>query len=217
MMDIPFTPATFGTKSFNCPRAECRAFAQQRWHELFTYDIYSNRVEYEDLKLSQCAHCNRFSVWLREKLMDPATRTAPQPNPDLSPEIQRDYNEAAEIEHRSPKGAAALLRLCIQRLCAQLGQKGENINEDIKALVRDGLPVEIQQALDVVRVVGNNAVHPGEIDLNDTPETVSALFLLINAIADRMITQRKKVAELFGALPPGVLEAIKRRDTPKPQ
>ena len=75
--------------------------------------------------------------------------------------------------------------------------------------------MEIQQALDVVRVVGNNAVHPGAIDLDDSPETVSALFLLINAIADRMITQRKKVAELYGALPASVREAITKRDTPK--
>jgi hypothetical protein len=78
-----------------------------------------------------------------------------------------------------------------------------------------GLLGEIKQALNVVHMVRNNAVHPGAINLDDDPETVSALFLLINAIADRMITQRKKVAELYDALPPGVLEQIQKRDAPK--
>ena len=165
--------------------------------------------------MSRCTHCSQLAYWLFEKLVHPASRSAPPPNSDLSEDIKRDYNEAASIEHQSPKGAAALLRLCLQRLCKDLGQKGENINADIQALVKDGLAVEIQQALDVVRVVGNNAVHPGAIDLDDSPETVSALFLLINAIADRMITQRKKVAELYGALPASVREAITKRDTPK--
>ncbi|MGX7709353.1 hypothetical protein [Methylobacterium sp. Gmos1] len=78
-----------------------------------------------------------------------------------------------------------------------------------------GLLGEIKQALNVVHMVRNNAVHPGAINLDDNPETVNTLFLLINAIADRMITQRKKVAELYEAMPPGVLVANKRRDAPR--
>ncbi len=213
-MDIPFKAPSFGKTHFNCPHPRCRAFAQQIWWKV--HGAYGS--EWRALKplgLSRCEHCQQDAFWLNEHLVFPASRNAPLPNPDLSDETKRDYNEAAAIEQESPKGAAALLRLCLQRLCKQLGQKGENINTDIKVLVENGLPVEIQQALDVVRVVGNNAVHPGTIDLDDNPETVTALFLLINAIADRMITQRKKVAELYGSLPPGVLEQIKKRDTPK--
>ena len=215
LMDIPYKAPAFQATHFNCPHSSCRAYAQQVWWQ--THGIRPGHLlQLQRLKVSRCVHCNQEAYWLDEKLVDPASRGAPLANPDLSDEIKRDYDEAANIEQQSPKGAAALLRLCLQRLCRDLGQKGENINTDIKALVLDGLPVEIQQALDVVRVVGNNAVHPGTIDLDDNPETVSTLFLLINAIADRMITQRKKVAELYGALPPGVLEQIKKRDAAKP-
>lgn len=105
-----------------------------------------------------------------------------------------------------------MLRLAIQKLCEELGEKGEHINADIASLVSKGLPLEIQQALDIVRVVGNNAVHPGEINLNDTPEIASKLFELINVIANVMITQKKEIKELFESLPDSQIEAIERRD-----
>jgi hypothetical protein len=69
--------------------------------------------------------------------------------------------------------------MIIQKLMIAFGEKGENINEDIASLVKKGLEVEIQRALDVVRVVGNNAVHPGKIDLKDDGGTALALRSLI--------------------------------------
>jgi hypothetical protein len=130
-------------------------------------------------------------------------------------DIRADYEEAASIANKSPRGAAALLRLCVQKLCEQIGERGKNINEDIATLVAKGLPIEVQRALDAVRVIGNNAVHPGEINLKDEPDTVASLFVLVNIIADRMITQPKQAAGLYDALPAGVREAIAKRDAPK--
>jgi Domain of unknown function (DUF4145) len=105
-----------------------------------------------------------------------------------------------------------LLRLCVQLLRVQVGESGKDINDHIRSLVKKGLPVEVQQALNVVRVIGNNAVHPGQIDLDDHEDTVEALFSLVNMIADRMITQPKQVAGLFGTLPPSVQQAVAKRD-----
>ena len=77
-------------------------------------------------------------------------------------DVRADFLEAASIVDASARGAAALLRLCIQKIVMALGGRGNNLNEDIGNLVEQRLiPQSIQQALDVVRVVGNNAVHPG--------------------------------------------------------
>lgn len=88
---------------------------------------------------------------------------------------------------------------------------GKKINDDIGALVETGLPLKIQQALDIVRVVGNNAVHPGEIDLRDDNESALKLFRLVNMIVEALITQPKEVDALFDKLPEGAKNAIKER------
>lgn len=142
----------------------------------------------------------------------PPLVTAQNAHEDMPPSCRVDFEEARQIAQRSPRGAAALLRLVVQKLCKELGQPGENINSDIKALVRNGLPVDAQQALDVLRVTGNNAVHPGEMDIDGNPELVTASFELINFIVDQQITQKKRIAKLFAALPPSSQEAIARRD-----
>lgn len=98
----------------------------------------------------------------------------------------------------SPRSSAALLRLCIQKLMIELKQKGRDLNEDIGALVSQGLDARVQKALDVLRVIGNNAVHPGQIDLKDDKETAISLFQLLNAIVERCITVNKKIEVVRG-------------------
>ena len=105
-----------------------------------------------------------------------------------------------------------MLRLVIQKICIHLGEPGKEINKDIGSLVKKGLSPKIQKALDIVRVVGNESVHPGQIDLSDDPATTAKLFELINIIADTMITQPKEIDKLFDSLPEGKKEAIQKRD-----
>ena len=183
------------------------------------------------MKVSSCSHCDNPTFWLVgvtaedalravsqktkpqkwSKIIYPTTPTSPPANDDLDDSIKKIYNEAADITNQSPRAACALLRLAIQMLLKQLGEKGDNINNDIKNLVANGLDPQIQQALDIVRVTGNHAVHPGEIDFNDTTD-VQTLFELINAIADTLITQPKRIKAMFNRLPQKDQESIKKRD-----
>ncbi len=127
-------------------------------------------------------------------------------------DVTKVFDEARQIVNHSPRASAALLRLAIQLLCKHLGRPGENLSKDIASLVQNGLPVKIQQALDIVRVIGNDAVHPGQIDIRDDAQTVSEMFNLINLIVDYMITMPKKINEMYDKLPESARQAIAKRD-----
>jgi hypothetical protein len=178
-------------------------------------DWASTESEMINLHLSQCYSCKEFSVWHHDRVLFPHKTYEIEPNSDMAEDIQRDYNEARAILDLSPRGAAALLRLCIQKLCKQLGQPGKNINDDIGNLVKAGLDVRVQKILDTVRVIGNESVHPGVIDLRDDRETAAKLFELVNRIAYDTITHKKEVDALYDSLPERKRKDIERRDAAK--
>jgi len=70
----------------------------------------------------------------------------------------------------------------------------------------------VQKALDAVRVIGNNAVHPGEMDVRDDPTVAESLFDMVNMIGDTMITQPRKVDAIYIKLPVQDKEHIEHRD-----
>jgi len=125
--------------------------------------------------------------------------------------VSNFYLEAASICAISPRGAAALLRLSLQELCRELGEPGQHINTDIASLVARGLPPMVQQSLDVVRVTGNHAVHPGQID-TDSQEVVTGLFSLLNVIVEYMITLPNQIAANYAELPESTRDGIEQRD-----
>jgi hypothetical protein len=152
--------------------------------------------------VATCSTCREISIWVNEKVVYPKQTSVAPPNEDMEQEIQGLYIEASTIVVDSPKGATALLRLALQLLLKQLGKSGKNINNDIKELVSEGLSPKIQQALDLLRVVGNNAVHPGQIDLEDGRDIALKLFHILNFIANEMITKPKELNLLYDDIVP---------------
>lgn len=212
MTQQPFAPPTYHKMAFNC--SFCNAFADQRW---LLAKSRNSRGGIEDnvseVEFCFCAHCNQYSIWFDETMIHPDSSGIAPPNSDLEEDIQTDYREAAAILQKSPRGAAALLRLALQKLCIQLGENGKNINTDIANLVKNGLSPTIQQSLDSLRVVGNESVHPGQIDLRDDPAIARVLFKLINKIAETMITEPREIQEIYSKIPDDKKQAIDKRDS----
>jgi hypothetical protein len=204
-------PAVFLSK-FTCPH--CAAIAKQTWQaRAHDFNNYHPR-ENNEIRVATCDHCGKYTLWHQDTMVYPDRGNAPPPNPDMPSDVNRYYEEAAPIAAKSPRAAAGLLRLAVQLLCKQLGEAGSNINDDIGALVKKGLPATVQQSLDIVRVTGNNAVHPGQIDTDDE-QVVAALFSLLNVIVEYMISLPNRVGTLYGSLPAGALDQITKRDAKK--
>jgi hypothetical protein len=215
-MTIPYAPPTYKADAFNCPF--CGAYSNQLWYRTSTNEYHPTKeadraTSVDDFAIAYCTRCLGYSCWYMQKMIYPSTGMAPPPNPDLPKEVKADYEEARSISSTSPRGAAALLRLAIQKLSIELGEKGEDLNTDIANLMRKGLNEKVQKALDSVRVIGNEAVDPGQMDLRDDTETVAKLFGLVNIIADMMITQPRRVDEIHQNLPEQKKEQIRERDS----
>lgn len=194
---------------FTCPH--CGAIAQQVWWSIH-WDMERYRdADHNAIRVGTCTQCSKNTMWIKNRMYYPDTGTAPFPNPEMPDSVRSLYLEAASVASKSPRGAAALLRLSVQVLCKELGEKGININDDIKNLVAKGLPEIVQKSLDIVRVTGNEAVHPGQIDTDDS-EVVAKLFDLLNIIVEYMIALPKRVSGLYSTLPSGALNSIKKRD-----
>lgn len=207
---IPYEEPDYMKPAFNCPY--CNAYSHHIWSKVMVINIGDTGGNTIIGHAAYCTHCKELSFWYDKKMIIPSSGNAPLPNNDLSEDIKKDFEEARSIVNSSPRGAAALLRLCIQKLCKDLGEKGEKINDDISNLVKKGLPIKIQKSLDIVRVIGNNAVHPGLIDIKDDQETANKLFHLINLIVDAMVSQPKEIDKIYNNLPEKDKEAINKRN-----
>lgn len=209
-----YVAPAFNLSAFNCPH--CQAYAMQsRWNLVYP-QRHQNQYGNSEISSLQCSHCRKYSHWLSkdepQRMLDPQVTLAPPPHADMPADIAKVYLEAAAVAGSSYRAAAALLRLALQQLMPYLGERGGNINGDIASLVSKGLPVRIQQALDLCRVVGNESVHPGEIADEDGPELVNSLFSMLNLIVDDRITRPKEIEALYKRLPEKKRKGIEDRD-----
>lgn len=175
--------------------------------------VLRDSLDIHNLMISQCFDCRLASLWIGKKLVHPTSDSfGPEANADLAPEVQADFNEARKIARQSPRGAAALLRLAMQKLLKQLGKPGVNMDGEIGELFAEGMSQKIINALDIVRVVGAEAVHPGQMDLRDDEASVLMLFRLINLIAEDRISTPKHLSDMYQALPADKRKFIEDRN-----
>ena len=164
-----------------------------------------------------CPSCNKTAIWLvnseKELLLFPDVPAfAPDPNPDMPENIKQIYIEACSVLKYSPRASAALSRLAVDELTTLFSDK-RTLNDRIYDMFTNGLPKQIKKSLDIVRVIGNNAVHPGEIDLSDNKNLALSLLQLINIIVQNRISEPKSIDNLHNLLPDSALKAIEKRDS----
>lgn len=211
----------FKLNTFNCPF--CGAFSHIKWDRLFSE---YNGFHYTNYYIGTCSCCNKESLWVGHQgvvidvlphsgglMVYPDFGVAPLPDNDMPDDVKIDYEEASCIFSRSKRGAAALLRLALQKLLKHLGQEGKNINEDIRALAQNGyLPTQVIQVADTLRITGNNAVHPGTMSDEDFDDVAEKMFDLINFIVRKAITEPKELDKLYLKMPETARKSAESQD-----
>jgi hypothetical protein len=208
-----YTPPQYDLDGFHCPHSRCGVFSKQTWFHsavLFYPNNWQGPFDKDNhYQFAKCDRCGDISIWHDGKLIYPVLSIAPAPHKKTPQEILQDYEEARNILPSSPRGSAALLRLATEKLAIILVEKtgkgiGKDLNDNIRILVGEGLPVAIQKALDTLRVIGNEAVHPGMLDLKDDQETALRLFRLVNVIVDNRIAQVEEIESIYADKVPEV-------------
>ncbi|GHJ49337.1 hypothetical protein Cs7R123_66790 [Catellatospora sp. TT07R-123] len=200
-----------------CPHSACGVFALMKDLPLFRRVEEHKFAPIRYFQTQQCMACNENIVWYRTntdgwRMVFPLSKVGVSPSADMPDDVRAIYEEARDVSTLSPRSAAALLRLSLQMLVDDIEPGSGQINDKIAKLVQKGLDPQVQQAMDVLRVVGNNAVHPGEIQIDNSTDLVGSLFALVNVIVDQMISRPKRIGTLFAALPQRSRDQIAQRD-----
>lgn len=210
------TPFVFSSP-FVCPHSQCGAYAVHTWGVAKSLNgmMMAREPGGPRIVAARCTSCSQETIWVGSQMVWPLQVLAPAPAADMPIEVIGDFEEARRIHALSPRGSAALLRLVVQKLCPILGSDKKDINKAIGDLVaQQKISPMLQKALDAVRVIGNESVHPGELDIKDDHETVASLFALINFIVYEAITRPKEIGAIYAMIPENKLAGIVARDGP---
>ena len=143
------------------------------------------KAKMANLHLSGCHSCNGFALWVGGRLVFPYNV---EKTPDL---IEEDLEEAAAILNKSPRGATALMRVCIQKLVPLLKQDGKYLNDYISSLVRKALEVEIQQSMEVLQVLRNDPGQPTNLETQEDKEMALRFVDSLKAILERRMLKKE--------------------------
>lgn len=161
------------------------------------YLVFSPKEWHVDMSI--CTICLEYLIWKDREVVYPNCHTIEEPYEDMPEEVKDLYNEARKIVNLSSRSACALLRLAVEKLLIEglKCPKDKSIYENIKLLNKQGrLSKPINDALHAVRLVGNSAVHPGEIKVDDKSKYAYQLFELLNYVVDELISRPAR-AEAF--------------------
>lgn len=210
-----FTSPEAKKSEFHCPH--CNVYSHQKWDNIRSRFGSNNRNSSQilDGKIGYCQNCKKYTLWVGEDMIYPSASSAPIPSNDMPDEVANDFEEARQIVDDSPKAAAALLRLAMEKLTQDLiGDTDQSLYQNIGDLVEQGrIDKRVQKALDSVRVTGNDYVHAGEIYSPDDRETALRLFDLVNVIVELTISRERLIEEAYSEIPENKKKGIEQRDS----
>src|SRR3984893_16075701 len=168
---------------------EIDQFVERLKKNALTYEYQKHphplKVKMANLHISNCHSCNGFSLWVGGLLVFP-TRI------DKTPElVEQDLEEAAAILNKFPRREAALMRVCIQKLVHLLEENGNALNQRVSSLVRKGLEMEMQQAMEVLQVLRLDPVQLNRLESQADRETALRFLVSLKEVLERRMSQNR--------------------------
>ena len=222
----------YSKASFDCPH--CGSYAQQGWTNLKRDEeetFLSNFVDMLRIRdvfsASTCLACNRTAVWRKGSALNSpqspiveAELIWPMPEqferalpPETPAGVSQLWEEARRVAPVSARGAAALLRLALQVLLQEHVTPGEtHLSTAIAEAFVSGVPEPVLQAMDFLRLTGNDAAHLAEVRLDEDGETLTAMFGLLRYVTEETVVRSARARSLYGSLPQSKRDEIDKRN-----
>ena len=185
---------------FTCPH--CVVDAQQNWEAAQIPPVGGANTHIDAaVQRSTCVLCEQRAYWIDGEMVWPEPKLGPPSSMDLEPDHRALYEEARAVAPRSPRAAAALLRLLVDQVVHSLDLTEGTFNDKVDRLVHEGVITRrVVDALDAVRVGGTNAVHGGQIDRSggDDEGVVLMLFTIVNTIIENAVTLPRETQSFLG-------------------
>jgi hypothetical protein len=211
----------YGLKNFTCPH--CNNKTPHTWGDI-CFSSPQFALRYQDISPeirtgSLCWNCHKIIIWKHLEggkfaIEYPLAKMGPPHDTEWSDEYQKLYEEARSIAAISPRAASALLRMFIEKIADDNGaQKKGTLNKKIQWLIDNKrLDPELSQAFDIVRIHAGETIHPsGEIDLEDDPETLDALFDIAQEVGSHFLSAPVKRKNLWEKLPESKKKQVEER------
>jgi hypothetical protein len=162
---------------------EIERFVERLKKNELTYEYQKHphplRVRMANLHISNCHGCNGFSLWVGGLLVFP---TSVDKTTEL---VEEDVEEAAAILNEFPRGATALMRVCIQKLVPLLQDNGKELDQRLSSLVRKGLEMEMQQSMEVLQVLRSDSTRLSPLESQADKEIALRFLDSLQTILER--------------------------------
>src|SRR5262245_10670737 len=120
---------TVGAQTFG-DAEEVEREREVKWAELSRPSLKVHREfrnrDVQNISISYCFNCNEICLWVVDQMVWPRCATAPEPKLHASTDVRGETEEASHTLDASPRGAAAFLRLAIEKLCKELGDSEDS-------------------------------------------------------------------------------------------
>jgi hypothetical protein len=168
---------------------ETDQFVERLKKNALTYEYQRHphplKAKMANLHISNCHSCNGFSLWVGGLLVFP---TKIDKTPEL---VEEELEEAAAILNEFPRGATALMRVCIQKLVPLLEDNGKELNQRVSSLVRKGLEMEMQQAKEVLQVLRSDPTQLNPLEPQADRETALRFLDSLKEVLERRMSQNR--------------------------
>ncbi len=177
------------------------------YHDSIEYSVSENAKIYKNLfYFENCEICQETSIYnaITGEKIHPNTTSIKKPNSDMPQNIKDLYVEASSVFEMSPRSSLAIIRLALDLLCIELGaDKKDSLYNKVEWLHNENvIDSELKDLAHGVRGLGNDAVHPRNIDEEINKDDAMLVFELINIIVDEKITKVNRKKELVNKFKP---------------